>query len=94
MGIIQRIFGVEQRVAPKTYGGVQENTYTLSSVSSWFNSLFNTSGQNVNTETSMKLAAYYACVRNISEDIAKVPFETFVIDANGNKTFIQHLGKQ
>jgi len=90
MGIIQRIFGVEQRVAPKTYGGVQENTYTLSSVSSWFNSLFNTSGQNVNTETSMKLAAYYACVRNISEDIAKVPFETFAIDANGNKTFIFH----
>jgi HK97 family phage portal protein len=90
MGLIQRIFGLEQRVAPKTYGGLQESTYTLSNVASWFNSLYNTSGQAVNVETAMKLSTYYACIRNISEDTAKVPFETFVIDENGNKTFIRH----
>jgi HK97 family phage portal protein len=90
MGIIQRIFGVEERAAPKLYGGVQESTYTLSQVKSWFQSVFNTSGQTVNAETSMKLSAYYACIRNISEDLAKVPFETFSVDEQGNKTYVKH----
>jgi len=33
----------------------------------------NVSGQTVNEQTAMGLAAYFACIRNISEDIAKVP---------------------
>jgi HK97 family phage portal protein len=90
MGLIQRIFGIEQREAPRTYGGVKENSYTLSSVQSWFNSIFNNSGQSVNAESSMKLSIYYACIRNISEDLAKVPFETFSVDKQGNKTFFNH----
>jgi HK97 family phage portal protein len=39
----------------------------------------------VNAETANKLSAFYSCVRNISEDIAKLPTKIQRIDKNGNK---------
>ena len=80
----------EERKFPLTYGGVKESSYTLATVQSWFSSLFNTSGQSVTAESSMKSSSYYACIRNISEDIAKVPFEVYRIDEKGNKIFTYH----
>lgn len=35
------------------------------------------SGQRVNATTAMKLAPYYAALRAISEDVAKIPFKVF-----------------
>ena len=93
MGLIQiaqRVIGIEERKMPQTYGGVRESSYTLSTIQSWFQSLFNNSGQSVTAESSMKSSAYYACIRNISEDIGKVPFSVYELDENGNKKFIKH----
>ena len=39
----------------------------------------------VNAETANKLSAFYSCVRNISEDIAKLPVRIYRTDAKGNK---------
>jgi len=38
----------------------------------------------VTPETSMQLSAYYAAIRNISEDIAKQPIELIQLEKNGN----------
>jgi phage portal protein BeeE len=32
-----------------------------------------TSGERVSPETAMTLSAYFACMRNVSEDLAKLP---------------------
>ena len=42
----------------------------------------------VNPETSMKVSAFFSCVRNISEDVAKLPFQVFREDSRGNKTLM------
>lgn len=39
----------------------------------------------VTAETANKLSAFYSCVRNISEDIAKLPFTIQLKDSQGNK---------
>ncbi len=36
-----------------------------------------TSGERINPEKSLTLSAYYACIRSISEDIAKLPFMVY-----------------
>jgi HK97 family phage portal protein len=93
MGVLQRILGIEQRKALKTEGGLVESTYSLSSALSFFQSIFNSSGQNVTPDTALKLSAFYSCVRNISEDIAKVPFDVFQFDSKGNKISVSHRAK-
>ena len=52
-----------------------------------FNSLktsANAAKEVVTPETSMQLSAYYAAIRNISEDIAKQPIELIQLEKNGN----------
>lgn len=39
----------------------------------------------VTPETAFKVSAFYSCVRNISEDIAKLPFKVLLVDSAGNK---------
>ena len=39
--------------------------------------LTTTSGERVTPATAMGVAAYFACVRNIGEDVAKLPLDTF-----------------
>ncbi len=41
-------------------------------------------GENVDPQSAMRLAPYYACLKVISEDLAKLPFEPFVIK-NGKR---------
>lgn len=55
----------------------------------WFGGSSSKSGQMVTTKTAKGLATYYACGRNICEDIAKLPFITVKNEANGNKTRIK-----
>lgn len=97
MGVVQSVrgfFGLEKRSnLPdlKVQGGVYQSNTILSS--GFWNSFFgqnNSSGQNVNSSTSLKLSAFYASVRNISEDIAKLPFHVYEIDENGNRRVIRN----
>jgi HK97 family phage portal protein len=90
MGKIAQFFGLEQRKAMPTYGGIQETSYVLSQANSFFSALLNNTGQTVNSDTAEKVAAFYACVRNISEDIAKVGFYVVQYDSKGNKTITRH----
>ena len=87
------LIGLERRAAPLTYGGPRDNSYVLSQATSFFTALMNTSGQSVTDETSLKVSAFYSCVRNISEDTAKVPFNVFMYDDKGNKTMYKHRAK-
>lgn len=41
--------------------------------SDWVGLSRTASGQNVNSRTALTVAAYFACIRNISEDVAKLP---------------------
>jgi HK97 family phage portal protein len=43
------------------------------------------SGQRVSPEGALRLSAYYACLRNISEDIAKLPLKVYRRLPNGGK---------
>jgi HK97 family phage portal protein len=48
------------------------------------------SGENVNGVTAMQLTAYFAAIRNISEDIAKLPVNIFELTENGKKQNNNH----
>lgn len=80
----------EERKAPPTYGGTYDQSYVLSQAQSFFHSIMNNTGQSVNDQTSIMVAAFYSCLRNISEDTAKVPFRVFQYDSKGNKFMTRH----
>lgn len=76
--------------ALKTTGDVyQSNTILTSFMSGWLSSN-NSANQVVNGQTSLKLSAFYSSVRNISEDIAKLPFHVYRNEPNGNRVVIPH----
>jgi HK97 family phage portal protein len=41
-------------------------------------SFFNTSKENVTNETALTVSTVYACIRNVSEDIAKMPIKVYI----------------
>ena len=45
-----------------------------------------TAGAVVSPETALTLDAYYACIRNISEDMSKLPFDVVRVNPDGTKT--------
>jgi HK97 family phage portal protein len=51
------------------------------SPAAWFSEFFRgrktASGADVTAETALELSAYYACIRNISEDLAKLPLHVY-----------------
>lgn len=55
---------------------------------SFFSSFSKTakSGEDVSYDLAKQLATYYACIRNISDDIAKLPIYFSEVNQNGNKT--------
>lgn len=67
---------------------VPASQYGSFPTNSWFSS-FSKSGENVTEKTAKNLATYYACGRNMCEDIAKMPFITVKNEENGNKTRIK-----
>ena len=81
---------LEKRAAPKTYGGLTENSWTLSTAQSFFSAIMNNTGQNVTDQTAIMVSAFYSCIRNISEDTAKVPFYVLQLDSKGNKSKTKH----
>ena len=44
------------------------------------------SGTKVTTQSAMRLAPYFACIKIISEDLAKLPFEPFISEDGRTKT--------
>lgn len=48
------------------------------------------SGESVNQATAFQLTAFYAAIRNISEDVAKLPFNIFERVGNGRKLRNDH----
>jgi len=48
------------------------------------------SGENVTAETAMELPAFYAALRNVSEDIAKLPVNIFRVVAGGKRIDNNH----
>lgn len=48
------------------------------------------SGENVNQATAFQLTAFYAAIRNISEDVAKLPFNIYERVENGRKLRNDH----
>lgn len=56
----------------------------------WFGSS-SASGESVNERSAMGLAAYFACIRNISEDIAKLPLPVFrKLEPRGRRALPNH----
>lgn len=53
-----------------------------------FFSGYSKSGEVVNERSVNQLATYYACIRNICEDISKLPYVVIKTESNGNKTRI------
>lgn len=85
MGIVSTIrkgLGLEKRAIQ----GLAPVTYTDYSTlwNSWLGAFSNKSNVDVTPYTSLTLSAFYSSVRNISEDIAKLPFSVF-INKSGNK---------
>lgn len=89
MGTLLQFFGLEKRSnLPQlpTNGGITPSSMALN----WLMFGQNSSGKAVNRTTSLNLSAFYGSVRNISEDIAKIPFFVYSVDGNGNKTIQKH----
>jgi phage portal protein BeeE len=81
MGTLLQFFGLEKRSnLPQlpTSGGITPSSMALN----WLMFGQNSSGKAVNRTTSLNLSAFYGSVRNISEDIAKIPFFVYSVDQN------------
>lgn len=90
MATLLQILGLEKRAKLpdlKVSGGM----FQSSIIPNWWNFGENSSGKTVNSTTSLNLSAFYGSVRNISEDIAKLPFFVYKVDENGNKTKVAHI---
>ena len=62
-------------------GAVGGGTSDLTNPALWLQNAMvggkSSAGVSVTPESAMSLSAYYACIRNISEDIAGLPFKVF-----------------
>lgn len=58
--------------------------------SSIFFSSETTSGAHVNEQTSMRLTAVYACVRILSETVARLPLHLYRYTSDGKEKAISH----
>ena len=59
-------------------------------ISNWFSSL-SKSGETVNKKTAFTLSTYYASIRNIAEDISKLPYVVVKNEQNGNRTLVKNI---
>jgi HK97 family phage portal protein len=52
---------------------------------SWFGAFQNKAKVPVTPETSLTVSTFYSCVRNIAEDISKLPFKILLTKTDGNR---------
>jgi phage portal protein BeeE len=69
---------------------IPANQYSGFPMQNWF-SAFAKSGEQVSEKNAKQLATYYACIRNIAEDISKLPYIVVKTEKNGNKTRVNTL---
>jgi len=53
----------------------------------WFSAANTSSGVQITNNSALHIAAVFACIRNISEDVAKVPFKVYI--KNGDSKTVQ-----
>lgn len=80
-----KIFGREKRQIQQVTGMPVNYTDFQTLFSSWFGMFENKAKVQVTPQTSLTLSALYSSVRNISEDIAKLPFKVFLNKLDGNR---------
>lgn len=64
---------------PLSYGGYR------SILDTWFNAFANKAKVSVTPESAQTVSPFYSAVRNISEDIAKMPFKVMVTKSDNNR---------
>ena len=69
---------------------IPANQYSGFPMQNWFSG-FAKSGEQVSEKNAKQLAVYYACIRNIAEDISKLPYIVVKTEKNGNKTRVKTL---
>ena len=74
--------------APKSL--MPANQFSGFPLQNWFSG-FAKSGEQVSEKNAKQLATYYACIRNIAEDISKLPYIVVKTEKNGNKTRVNNL---
>jgi HK97 family phage portal protein len=53
------------------------------------------SGENISPARALTISTYFACVRNISEDVGKMPFELYKLQSNGGrKRALGHIARK
>ncbi len=72
-----------------------ETRATLANPESWLLDAFcggpaSTAGERVNSNTAMTIATFYACVRNISEDLTKLPKHVRQRQSRGSRNLPDH----
>jgi HK97 family phage portal protein len=72
MGFLRRIFGGGAR-ASASFGGTTDLQNPALWLSEWALGRKTASGEQVTAESAFGLSVYYACLRNGSEDVAKLP---------------------
>ncbi|MBL9086791.1 MAG: hypothetical protein JNM10_06580, partial [Planctomycetia bacterium] len=72
IGLLKRIFGGGAR-ASTSFGGVTDLQNPALWLSDWALGRKTASGEQVTAESALGLSAYYACLRNGAEDVAKLP---------------------
>ncbi len=75
IGSFFRTIGNATRGAIKAVGGLFDSG--VWNTSSLFSNFRTTSGENITPTSALKVLVYYACIRVISEDIAKIPFSVY-----------------
>ena len=74
--------------APKSL--MPANQFSGFPLQNWFSG-FAKSGEQVSEKNVKQLAVYYACIRNIAEDISKLPYIVVKTEKNGNKSRVSNL---
>lgn len=88
MGIISyfgKLVRKEKRATESIIGTPVNYSDFTSIFNNWVGMFTNKAKVNVTPETSLQLSAFYSCVRNISEDIAKLPFKVLLTKTDGNR---------
>ena len=88
MGIvsnIRNVFSSEKRAIQGISGTPINYTDYQTLWNSWFGGFENKAKVNVTPNSSLTLSPFYSSVRNISEDISKLPFKVLVNKTDGNR---------
>jgi HK97 family phage portal protein len=73
------------RLAIKAAGGINYGWHTVT-----FGTFRNTSAEQVTNQTALTVSSLYACIRNVSEDVGKLPLKLFRKDGDSRFEVTDH----